>query len=81
MQNAYVFGEAEGLTSFDTLLEDDGSFFARDSLVDPQDVALIPYSSGTTGLPKGKEICNIRDIALGAYCIYATVLNLFLFCT
>ena len=53
MQNAYVFGTAEGLTSFDTLLEDDGSLFATDPLTDPHDIALIPYSSGTTGLLKG----------------------------
>ncbi|RDD41526.1 4-coumarate--CoA ligase [Trichoplax sp. H2] len=53
LKNAYVFGNAEGLTSFSTFFEDDGTLFLPDLSIHPDDVAFIPFSSGTTGLPKG----------------------------
>ena len=46
-------GDGEHI-SFNKLLEDSGSSFPdRGVLVDPESTACLPYSSGTTGLPKG----------------------------
>ena len=46
-----VFGEAEGATPFASLLEHGDE--PPSVRIDPGDTAMIPYSSGTTGLPKG----------------------------
>ena len=46
-----VFGAAEGATPFASLLEHGDE--PPSVRIDPGDTALIPYSSGTTGLPKG----------------------------
>jgi len=51
IRETFVFGEAQGATSFSTLLEGDGPVPAAE--VRPEDVVVLPYSSGTTGLPKG----------------------------
>ncbi|GAA4873418.1 AMP-binding protein [Actinomycetospora straminea] len=52
-----VLGEAEGATSFGAVLAaggDDADGEVPAGLVDPaRDLALLPYSSGTTGLAKG----------------------------
>ncbi|EDV28567.1 putative 4-coumarate--CoA ligase 3 [Trichoplax sp. H2] len=75
-KEAYVFGEVEGLTPFKKLLEDDGSLFATDPSADPDDVVLIPYSSGTTGLPKGvmlthRNLCsNIIQLLTPEFSIF-----------
>ncbi|HEX8747884.1 MAG TPA: 4-coumarate--CoA ligase family protein [Pyrinomonadaceae bacterium] len=52
VEEIFVFGEAAGATSFDSLFE-------RDERVPPatinplEDICALPFSSGTTGLPKG----------------------------
>ena len=47
-------GEGKDMISYQSLVTDTGSRFPLDVKVDPKkDTALIPYSSGTTGLPKG----------------------------
>jgi acyl-CoA synthetase (AMP-forming)/AMP-acid ligase II len=51
-----VFGEAEGATPFASLLEHGDE--APSVQIDPDDIAVIPYSSGTTGLPKGVELTH-----------------------
>lgn len=52
IEELFVFGSAEGATSFDTLLVDNGH--AEQVAVNPlEDLVVLPYSSGTTGLPKG----------------------------
>lgn len=52
VEEIFVFGEAEGATPFATLLQSDGQL--PDVTIDPQeDLVVLPYSSGTTGLPKG----------------------------
>lgn len=52
VEEVFVLGEAAGATPFSVLLDADPYHgFAE---VDPQqDVVALPYSSGTTGLPKG----------------------------
>jgi acyl-CoA synthetase (AMP-forming)/AMP-acid ligase II len=52
-----VFGEAEGATPFASLLTaGDTPPHVR---IDPvRDLAALPYSSGTTGLPKGVELTH-----------------------
>lgn len=52
VEELFVFGTAGGATSFDTLLEPNGP--APHVEIDPlNDLVALPYSSGTTGLPKG----------------------------
>ncbi|XP_065907529.1 probable 4-coumarate--CoA ligase 3 isoform X2 [Dysidea avara] len=47
-------GEGKDLISYQSLVKDSGSRFPTDIKLDPMnDVAIIPYSSGTTGNPKG----------------------------
>jgi acyl-CoA synthetase (AMP-forming)/AMP-acid ligase II len=65
----YVLGEAEGAKPFAELFGDPESAPAVD--LDPKaDLAVLPYSSGTTGLPKGvmlthhnlvANLCQIQD--------------------
>jgi acyl-CoA synthetase (AMP-forming)/AMP-acid ligase II len=48
----FVFGEADGATSFAELAS--SSAPVPEATVDPhEDLVVLPYSSGTTGLPKG----------------------------
>ena len=52
VEEIFVFGEAEGATPFDALSKGGGDPPVVD--IDPtEDLVALPYSSGTTGLPKG----------------------------
>ena len=52
IKEIFVFGEAEGATPFASLLKSDGQ--VPPVQIDPhKDLVVLPYSSGTTGLPKG----------------------------
>ncbi|HET6977414.1 MAG TPA: AMP-binding protein [Pyrinomonadaceae bacterium] len=52
LDELFVFGEAPGATPFDSLLVDNGR--AEQVEINPrEDLVALPYSSGTTGLPKG----------------------------
>jgi acyl-CoA synthetase (AMP-forming)/AMP-acid ligase II len=52
VDDVFVVGEAEGATPFTELLGDPSD--APEVHIDPtSDLAVLPYSSGTTGLPKG----------------------------
>lgn len=56
-----VIGEAEGCRPISKLFEDDGKTFPNDVEINPkEDVALLPYSSGTTGLPKGVMLTHFN---------------------
>src|SRR6266550_3266008 len=52
IEELFVFGEAEGATPFAALMENDGIFSAPE-INAREDIVALPYSSGTTGLPKG----------------------------
>jgi acyl-CoA synthetase (AMP-forming)/AMP-acid ligase II len=62
IEEIFVFGEAEGATPFRTLLDYDHAPPAVD--IDPaNDVVAMPYSSGTTGLPKGVMLTHRNLVA------------------
>lgn len=63
----FVIGEAEGAVSFASLLNDgQGSQAAsRNESLDPRtDVAVLPYSSGTTGFPKGVMLTHRNLVSM-----------------
>ena len=62
LDEVHVVGDAEGATPFSALLDDPEA--APSLAVDPAtDLAVLPYSSGTTGLPKGVMLTHRNLVA------------------
>ncbi|HUG86415.1 MAG TPA: AMP-binding protein [Euzebya sp.] len=59
VEDIYVIGEAEGARSFTELMGDPIEQVA----VDPDDLVVLPYSSGTTGLSKGVMLSHRNLVA------------------
>lgn len=62
LKEVFVFGEAEGATPFASLLKSDGQLPPVE--INPhEDLAVLPYSSGTTGFPKGVMLTHYNLVA------------------
>ncbi|NPA06312.1 MAG: 4-coumarate--CoA ligase family protein [Chloroflexi bacterium] len=62
VKEIFVFGEAEGATSLAEVLKTDAPL-PQVTINPAEDIAVLPYSSGTTGLPKGVMLTHRNLVA------------------
>lgn len=63
IDKVFVVGNTEGCQSVSVLFEDDGSMYDTVEIRPKEDVAVMPFSSGTTGFPKGVLLTHYNLIA------------------
>ncbi|CAH1791187.1 unnamed protein product [Owenia fusiformis] len=65
LKKVIVFGNGntQGSISFNLLMEDKGDAFKAAKVNAKEDIAALPYSSGTTGLPKGVMLTHFNLVA------------------
>lgn len=70
LQTIIAIDKVDGMLSFDELISgEDGSHFPRNVSIDPlEDIVFLPYSSGTTGLPKGVMLTHYNMVSCITLC-------------
>ncbi len=61
VEDIFVLGDGDGVRPFSDLMGDSAA--APSPSIDPEEIAVLPYSSGTTGLPKGVMLTHRNLVA------------------